>query len=231
VQILGADPKTTHLKPRWQDTEVMESIVSALKPVSDLTDILSGEKRVTASCLKPLLSHLHDEALAEKEGELGGTTLKVDIQQRIKQYMKRKYDDESIKSMLNISSCLDPRFMLKKCSDDETFFVRQSIVQQGVVIARRMEEQHPSRDEREKESTDASCSATPAKKTRLVDIFTVSSVSSPKEAVSNEERVKEELRRYLGYNQPEIHSKPLEWWKCHSKELPCLSTLVKKYLS
>jgi len=54
-----------------------------------------------------------------------------------------------------------------------------------------MEEQHPSRDEREKESTDAPCSATPAKKTRLVDIFTVSSVSSPQEAVSNEERVKE----------------------------------------
>jgi len=129
VQILEADPKPTHLKPCWQDTEVMESIVSALKPVSDLTDFLSGEERVTASCLKPLLSDLHDEALAEKEEELGGATLKVDIQQRIKQYMKRKYDDdESIKSMLNISSCLDLRFMLKKCSDDKAFVVRQSIV-------------------------------------------------------------------------------------------------------
>jgi len=97
-----------------------------------------------------------------------------------------------------------------KCSDDETFVVHQSIVvQQGVVIARQMEEQHPSRDEREKEFTDASCSATPAKKKRLVDILTVSSVSSPQEAVSNEERVKEELSRYLGYNQPEIHSNHL----------------------
>jgi len=135
VQILEADPKTTHLKPHWQDTEVVESIVSALKLVSDLKDILSGEEWVTASCLKPLLSHLHDEALAEKEEELGGTTLKVGIQQRIKQYMKRKYDDdESIKSILNIPSCLDPRFMLKKCSDDEVFVVLQSIVQRRVVI-------------------------------------------------------------------------------------------------
>ena len=50
VQIQGADPTTIHLKPCWQDTEVMESIVSALKPVSDLTDILSGEESVTASC-------------------------------------------------------------------------------------------------------------------------------------------------------------------------------------
>jgi len=84
-------------------------------------------------------------------------------------------------SKISLASCLDP---IKKCSDDEAFVIRQSIVQQGVVIARRIEEQHPSRDEREKESTDASYSATPAKKKRLVDILTVSSVSSPQEAVS-----------------------------------------------
>ena len=38
-KVLGADPKTAHLKLRWQDTEVMESIISALLPVSDLTDV------------------------------------------------------------------------------------------------------------------------------------------------------------------------------------------------
>ena len=103
VQILGADPKTIHLKLCWQDTEVMESVVSALKPVSDLTDILSGEERVTASCFNPLLNHLHNESLAEKEGD---TTLKSDIHKRIKEYMKTKYDDESVMSTLNIC-CLD----------------------------------------------------------------------------------------------------------------------------
>jgi len=41
-QVLAADPKTAHLKLRWQDTEVMESIVAALEPVADFTDILSG---------------------------------------------------------------------------------------------------------------------------------------------------------------------------------------------
>ena len=57
AQVLNDNPKTTHLKPWWQDTEVMESIVSALKPVSDFTDILSAEEHVIASCLKPLLNH------------------------------------------------------------------------------------------------------------------------------------------------------------------------------
>ena len=173
AQILGADPKTAHLKPRWQDTEVIESIVSALKPVSDLTDVLSGEERVTASCLKPLLNHLQNEALAEKEGD---ATLKSDIQLRIKQYMKAKYDDESVLSILNICCCcLDPRFMLKYCNDDEATATRQSIIQQGIIITRRMEEQQPSyppasgENERQEESTDVL--APPAKKSRLVDIL------------------------------------------------------------
>ena len=158
VQILGADTKTAHLKPLWQDTEVIESIVSALKSVSDLTDVLSREERVTASYLKPLLNHLQNEALAEKEEDI---TLKSDIQLRIKQYMKVK-DDESVMSILKICilkicCCLDPRFMLKHCNDDETIAIRQSIIQQGIIIARRMEEQQPPRlpeNERQEESTD-----------------------------------------------------------------------------
>ena len=32
AQVHNNDPQTTYLKPRWQDTEVMESIVSALSP-------------------------------------------------------------------------------------------------------------------------------------------------------------------------------------------------------
>ena len=66
TQVLNNDPTTTHLKPRWQDTEAMESIVSALKPICDFADILSSEERVTAFCLKPLLNHLHNEALGSK---------------------------------------------------------------------------------------------------------------------------------------------------------------------
>ena len=81
---------------RWKDTEVIKSIVSALKPISDLTDVLSREERVIASCLKPLLNHLQNEALAEKEGD---PTLKNDIQLRIKQYMKAKYDYEYTKHL------------------------------------------------------------------------------------------------------------------------------------
>ena len=83
VQLVGVDPTTIHSKLRWQDTKIMESVVSALKSISDSTDIhLYCQKNgFTASCLKPLLNHVHNEALAKKVGD---TTLKSDIPKRIK---------------------------------------------------------------------------------------------------------------------------------------------------
>ena len=93
IQILAADSKTRHLKPLWQDSEVMALIVSTLKPISNSTDVLSGEECATAPCSRLLLKHLHNEALAEKEGN---TTLKSNIQQSIKEYIKAKYDDKSV---------------------------------------------------------------------------------------------------------------------------------------
>ena len=87
-KVLGADLKTAYLKPRWQDMEVMESIIAALLPVSDLTDILSGEQRVTASCLIPLNTHLCKEALNDYEvathTSYTDRTLKCDMQAKIR---------------------------------------------------------------------------------------------------------------------------------------------------
>ena len=136
VQASSTDPKTVHLKPRWQDTEC---VVAALSPVSDLTDVLSGEDKVTASCLRPLISHLYKE-LACKEGE---ADLKVDIQEKILRYMKEKYSDTTVEKVINMSACLDPRFMLSYRSEDEITVVRQTMVEEGKVIARRLEEEMP----------------------------------------------------------------------------------------
>ena len=72
-------------------------------------------------------------SLAEKERD---TTLESDIQKRVKEYMKAKYDDESVMSTLNISCCLDQRFMLKYCNGDEAIATRQNIIHHSIVIVR-----------------------------------------------------------------------------------------------
>jgi len=54
-QILVADRKTRHLVPQWQNTDVLESVSKALKPLQEFTDGLSGEDYVSVSYLKPVL--------------------------------------------------------------------------------------------------------------------------------------------------------------------------------
>jgi len=91
----------------WQSLQTAEFSLLFFTP-ADFTDI-SAEKRVTASCLRPLFNHLYMKALVEAEGD---TTLKKDIQNKIKQYMNEKYEDESAKEIINLATSLDPRFMM-----------------------------------------------------------------------------------------------------------------------
>lgn len=69
--------------------EVMESIIAALLPVSDLTDILSVVQHVTASCLIPLIIHLCKDDNDKDATHTSHTdyTLKCDIQAKIREHM------------------------------------------------------------------------------------------------------------------------------------------------
>ena len=55
---LSNDPKVFNLVPTWQNCDVIEKVIAALDPLEDLTDLLSGEMRVTSSVIKPLLHKL-----------------------------------------------------------------------------------------------------------------------------------------------------------------------------
>ena len=44
--VLSQDRKVSYLVPTWQDFDVLKSVLEAVKGFADLTDLLSGEKRV-----------------------------------------------------------------------------------------------------------------------------------------------------------------------------------------
>ena len=67
--VIGADRKTTHLIPTWQDTAVLESLDKALSSVAEFTNIMSMEYHVTVSSLRPLLHHLKTEVLLQNEND------------------------------------------------------------------------------------------------------------------------------------------------------------------
>ena len=64
--------------------EVLESLNTALAPLANFTNILSGEKYVTFSALIPLLKHITDDVLCDDEED---TTLTTDIKQQIIIYL------------------------------------------------------------------------------------------------------------------------------------------------
>ena len=66
--VLGGDRNSSHLIPTWQDCKVLQSVAAVLTPLKLMTDALYGEKWITISTVKQLLSHVISEVLVEKEG-------------------------------------------------------------------------------------------------------------------------------------------------------------------
>ena len=64
-RVLIDDRKHGHLNPTWQDVAILESIDAALKPVAEFTDVMSGEKYVTVSSVKPVLELLKGDLSAQ----------------------------------------------------------------------------------------------------------------------------------------------------------------------
>ena len=65
--VLGNNRRASHLVPIWQDCDVIDSVIVVLSPLEQLTDLLSGEKRVTCSVVKPLIKHIIENILSDKE--------------------------------------------------------------------------------------------------------------------------------------------------------------------
>ena len=49
--VLSNDRKASHLVPTWQDSDVIDTIIAALDPIEEATNLLTGEKRVTSSAI------------------------------------------------------------------------------------------------------------------------------------------------------------------------------------
>uniref|UniRef100_A0A3Q1FIH6 Phosphorylase b kinase regulatory subunit n=1 Tax=Acanthochromis polyacanthus TaxID=80966 RepID=A0A3Q1FIH6_9TELE len=107
VRVLGADKKSRHLVPTWQDLEVLEATNKAVKPLQDFTDALSGEAYVSVSYIKPVL-HLFRTSLLQPQEE--DVALTATIKRNIMSYLDKKYSDPENDELLDMASLMDPRF-------------------------------------------------------------------------------------------------------------------------
>ena len=130
--IFGLDRKCTHLIPSCQDLSVLESIKTALDPLSDFTDILSGEQYVTVSSVRPLLHHLITEVCLQGEED---SQLTKTIKEAVNVYMGQKYDNPVASELLTIASFLDPRFEIDYVNEGSLERIKGRLVFEGLEFA------------------------------------------------------------------------------------------------
>ena len=97
--VFSQDRKVSHLVPTWQDFDILGSVLEAVKGFADLTDLLSGEKRVTCSAIKPFMDIINSKIVAPKTSD---TPLTVEVKERIKHDLNTRYQNEVMSLLLDI---------------------------------------------------------------------------------------------------------------------------------
>ena len=113
--VLAEDRKNWHKMPSDAEFSVLETVVGVLKPLSYLTDALSGEKEVTASAVVPLLKHVK----AKCTPTTGSSRLAKEMQTTIWSDIEPRYSSHVVLDTLSIASFLDPRFKDHYLQDKE----------------------------------------------------------------------------------------------------------------
>ena len=164
--VLSQDRKISHLVPSWQDFDVLKSVLEAVQGFKDLTDLLSGEKRVTCSAIEPLIEVIHDKMVIPKDDD---TDLTIEIKQRIKNDIDSRYQSDEMSSLLDTCAFLDPRFKDKFTIEDETVVTLMDEVKMLDEVERASAIEQPTEDD---------SSAPPRKKGKFSAVFGTSSSSS-----------------------------------------------------
>ena len=240
--VLSMDRKTTHLMPTWQDIDMLQSIYEALSPLSDLTDILSGEDYVTVSVILPLMNLLNSKFLKEKED----TQLTADIKQRIRTDLNNRlssYDCDQL-LLLQCASYLDPQFKGKYLDEDEVEDVKIKVMNDLLDLTVNPEDSTQSDQPAQSTSTitpqltitSTATNQPPSKKRKLGTLFkendqeSASGSTDTQPSMSREQLLQSEIESYTCMPRLDFEENPLKWWKVHSSNYPFLATFARRYL-
>ncbi len=212
------DRKHQHLNLTWQDIAVLESINAALKPVAEFTDVLSNEKVVTASSVRPVLRLLTNDLLDPSPED---SELTKNLKAKMIAVLKDKYKYLEGQKMLSKATTLDPRYRNNFEED-----IRDELIEEIMQIT---EDQPENTQTEETLNAGEGASAAPAgKKMNLAQLLCKRKAKAailPKRA-----RAGEELARYLQEETIDTSDDPLTWRRNNEARYPLLATVTKRYL-
>lgn len=225
--VLGADRKTSHLVPTWQDIDVIQSINAALEPLKNLTDLLSGETYVTVSAVMPIVHLIENDILKEEDTD---STLTGDIKRKIRVDLRHRYStaclSEECINILNTASFLDPRFKDKYMSDEDVADVEAKLELDSLKILPAL----PTSSTTEEASNEP-----PKKKRNLGSLFKSREQKRREDeevepVISPQQKLHSELQKYKAETKLDFEGEALLWWKLNCSKYSILSQLARKYL-
>ena len=121
--------KASRLLLSWQDLDVLKAINDALSPLSEFTNVMSGEKYVTISAILPVMNLLKTAVLDEKTD---GNPMTNELRSSIMDDLTTRNQGPDIVNLLETASFLDQRFKEKFAHNIED--VKEMIISETTAI-------------------------------------------------------------------------------------------------
>ena len=217
--VISADRKASHLLLSWQDLDVLKAINDALSPLSEFTNVMSGEKYVTISAIIPVMNLLKTAVLEEKNDDNPMTN---ELRSSIMDDFITRNQGPDIVNLLETASFLDPRFKEKFAHNIED--VKEMIISEATAII------VDNNIEAEQSSSPSGCPP-PAKKMKQ----SLGSLLKQNNTEYNElpanlsprDKIKHESDAYLKEQNLDAEGNPLEWWRSHESIYPLMARISK----
>ncbi|KAM9456199.1 E3 SUMO-protein ligase ZBED1 [Clarias gariepinus] len=232
-RVLVEDKKHSHLNPTWQDVAVLESINAAMKPLADFTDIISGEKYVTVSSVKPVLELNKDDLLSPGPDD---TALTASIKQNMCRVLTEKYSSPAINVLLRKATILDPRYRSSMEEAGALDDVKHQLVQELLDLGPEESGEGTSGESCSKATggnEDEPTAAALTKKKRLSDLLQnrrARNLSQAQAAFPKRVLADAELTKFLQEDAIDASCDPLVWWHDNQRRYPLMAKLAQKYM-
>ena len=224
--VLAEDRKNWHRMPSDADFSVLETIYTVLKPLSTLTDALSGEKQVTISAIRPVLKHVQDCLTVSTADGVLATQMKTAISTDL----NRRNNSPELGSLIDKASFLDPRFRDQYVEDKDAtidgvkseclpFATASAAVGASLVGAA--------------ETGSVSENPPPTKKAKVLAavLSNICSTSQEQTPLTPLQTIENEIASYKNFPKTTPDTDPLVWWKGEGGRFPNLAHLAQKYLT
>lgn len=218
------DPKASHILPGWQQIDVIKSIYSTFKPLSEVTNVLSEYKYATVSCILPLLS-IPKDIYHEAKYDVNATVLTREILDIARAYMYDKYENSTVQRTLQISTLLNPRYKIAYMPVEALDMITACHWWITSLHGGRQRSCTPYTPTRKISWKRAIEEKTNWLMSKGAEVALGSRTNSSPLQVA-----KKEMDRYLFVRCEELSIDPLDWWKASSKTYPDLSKVARIYV-